>query len=59
MKNSSEMMAFGGSKMERTQEMLPMGMKRIFHNPNNSDDSMKLESRILKRTNQDLRETPP
>jgi hypothetical protein len=35
MNNSSEMMAFGESKMERTHEMLRMGMKRISHDRNN------------------------
>jgi hypothetical protein len=35
MKKSSKMMASGESKMERTHEMLRMGMKIISHNPNN------------------------
>jgi hypothetical protein len=35
MKKAYEMRASGGSKMNRTHDMLQMGMGIISHNPNN------------------------
>ena len=50
------MMAFGGSQWKEFMKYFGW-YKRIPHNLNNNEDGMKLETRIFKRTGQDLRET--
>ena len=49
-------MAFGGTQRKEFKNASD-GYERIPHNRNNYEDGMKLETRIFKKTGQNLRET--